>query len=116
MTEEMSFQECGTCSKRIGDDLDKDTKTTHSRDCKGWKVLNEANPLPKKKQGPDQTVRKGKKKKPKGEELSGSPRRSLRPRHKKITYHLPISDDEDMTDSKLTPKSIGFLCVSGDPR
>jgi hypothetical protein len=53
MTEEMSFQECGTCSKRIGDDLDKDTKTTHSRECKDYKTLNEANTHP----SPAQIVR-----------------------------------------------------------
>ena len=35
---------------------------------------------------------------------------------KEITYHLPSSDEDDMTDSKLSPKSIGFLCVSTDPR
>ncbi len=34
----------------------------------------------------------------------------------KINYHLPSSDDEDMTDSKLPPKTKGFLCVSADPR
>ena len=78
--------------------------------------MNEVNTLPKKNRGPVQTGRKKKKKKPKGEELSGSPHRSLRPRHKKITYHLPSSDEDEMTDSKLFPKSIGFLCVSEDPR
>ena len=35
---------------------------------------------------------------------------------KEITYHLPSSDEDDMTDSKVSPKSIGFLCVSADPR
>ena len=71
--------------------------------------MNETNTRPKKKQGPDQIVRKVKKKKPKGEKLTGSPHRSLHPRHKKINYHLSNSDDEDMTDLKLSPKSVGFL-------
>ena len=109
MTEEIRFQECGTCERRIGGDLDKDTRTDHSRDCTDCKELNEVNTHPKKKQGPDQIVRKVKKKKPKGEKLSGSPPQSLHLRHKKINYHLSRSDDEDMTDSKLSPKSIGFL-------
>ena len=78
--------------------------------------MNEVNTHPKKKQGPDQIVRKVKKKKPKGEKLTGSPHRSLCPRHKKIKYHLSSVDDDDMTDSKLSPKSIGFLYVSTDPR
>ena len=74
------------------------------------------NTLPKKKRGPVKTVRKRKKKKQEGGELLGSPHRSLRPRHKKITYHLPSSDEDDMTDSKLSPKTTGFLYVSTDPR
>ena len=32
---ETSFHECGTCEKRIGGDLHKDTKPDHSRDCTG---------------------------------------------------------------------------------
>ena len=116
MTEERSFQECGTCERRIGDDLDKDTRTDHNRDYTDCKALNETNTRPKKKQGPVQIVRKVKKKKPIGEKLSGSPHRSLCPRHKKIKYHLSSVDDDDMTDSKLSPKSIGFLYVSTDPR
>jgi hypothetical protein len=120
LSEEVSFQECGTYSKRIGDDLDEETKTTHSRECKDYKSLIETNTLPKKKRGPVQTVgksilRKRKKKNPKEGNLSSSPRWSLHPRHKNITYHLPNSDEDDMTDSKLSPKSTGFLCVSTDP-
>ncbi len=92
--------------------MDKDTKTAHNRDCTGCKALNETNTHPKKKQGPAQIVRKIQKRNPKGKKLSGSPHRSLRHRHKKINYHLPSSDDEDMTDSKLPPKTLGFLCVS----
>ena len=87
-------------------------KDTHP-DTTGARLVvhdNRRNELPT-----DQIVRKIKKRKPNEEKLPGSPRRSLRPRHKKINYHLPSSDDEDMTNSKLPPKSIGFLCVSVDP-
>ena len=30
VSEEVRFQECGTCSKRMGDDLGKETRTVHS--------------------------------------------------------------------------------------
>ena len=61
-----NFQECRACEKKIGGDLDKDTKAAHNRDCIVCKALNEANTRPKKKQGPAQKARKIKKKKLEG--------------------------------------------------
>jgi hypothetical protein len=116
ISEEVRFQECGICLKRIASDLDEETRAAQSKECKGCKALSEANSSPRKKRGPANSAKKRKQNKPKKGELPRSPRRSLRIRHQKVIYHLPSSDEDDMSNSEMPSKNIGYLCVSADPR
>ena len=97
VTEPVKFRVCEVCTDRRGDDLDKETRAMHSKECKGCAdMLQEPTKRSKKR-----TEGKGK---------QPATRRALRTRDQKARY--TFSDDEE----EVKEKTQGYLCVSADPR
>ena len=97
VTEPVKFRVCEVCTDRRGDDLDKETRAMHSKECKGCADMI-------------QEPTKRSKKRTEGKGKQPATRRALRTRDQKARY--TFSDDEE----EVKEKTQGYLCVSADPR
>ncbi len=109
VNEPVKFRECRLCIKRRGDDLDEETRATHSKECKGCaKILQEPT-----KKGGKRAVGKGKQPTTKRTQSQVVKQREQRTRSQQVRYNF--SDDEEGlhdADDEIQ----GYLCVSADPR
>jgi hypothetical protein len=100
VTEPVTFRECKVCTARRGKDLDAETRTMHSADCRGCaEMLRE----------PTRNS-KNSKKRIKGNGIPPEAQRVLRVRNLKARYNF--SEDEEEVEEEIQ----GYLCVSADPR
>ncbi len=105
INEPVKFRVCRFCMERRGDDLDKETRTIHSKECKGCSE-------PTKKGSKWAT---GKEKQPTTKRTQSQVVNQREPRTRSQQVHYNFSNDEEGlhdADDEIQ----GYLCVSTDPR
>ena len=107
--EPVKFRECRLCQKRRGNDLDKDTRAIHRKECKGCaEFLQEPT-----RKGGKRAVGKGKQPATKRTQSQIVQLREQRTRSQQVRYNLS-DDEEGLPDAE--DEIQGYLCISADPR
>ena len=107
--EPVNFRECRLWQRRRGDDLDKDTRVIHRKECKGCAELLQE---PTRKGG-KRTAGKGKQPVTKKTQSQVAQLREEHTRSQQVHYNL--SDDEEGPPD-AEDEIQGYLCISADPR
>jgi hypothetical protein len=107
----VKFWKCKVCKQQRGDDLDKETRVTHTKECKG---CDETFQKPTKTGG-KRTMGKGKQPTTKRVHMQVVTQRELHPRSHKVRYSF-IDEEGGRSDTDIPDEIQGYLCVSTDPR
>ncbi len=109
--EPIKFRVCRVCRNRRGDDLDEETRATHSKECKGCaEILQEPT-----KKGSKRSTGKGKQPTTKGTQSQTVNQRELCTRSQQVRYNF--SDDEEGlhdTDDEMQGYLCAFQRIRGD--
>ncbi len=107
--ETVKFHSCKVCEEWRGGDLDEETKTTLSKECKGCaEIFQEPT-----KTGGKRIAGKGKQPTTKRIQTQVGQQRELRPRSHRVRYNFS-DEEEELRDTE--DEIQGYLCVSADPR